>query len=108
MRLKPNKSRVIGMCFISTLEGFTCVVQTKCDHSPFVPMVDRHSPSASMVDRRFLSEAHEGTRQHRHGRQIERAEPEIVKAVDEGRMAVSTAALVATEPPEIHFRRVGD
>lgn len=34
-------------------------------------------------------------------RVIEKAEPEVVQAVDEGRMAVSTAALLATEPPEV-------
>lgn len=31
---------------------------------------------------------------------IERGTPELVKAVDEGRMAVSTAAVLASEPPE--------
>ncbi len=32
---------------------------------------------------------------------IEHGTPELVKAVDEGRMAVSTAAILATEPPEV-------
>jgi ParB-like chromosome segregation protein Spo0J len=32
---------------------------------------------------------------------IKHAIPEVVKAVDEGRMAVSTAAILATEPPEV-------
>ena len=32
---------------------------------------------------------------------LTKAEPEIIKAVDEGRMAVSTAAVYATEPPEV-------
>lgn len=34
-------------------------------------------------------------------RVIEKAIPEVVKAVDEGRMAVSTAAILATEPEEV-------
>lgn len=34
-------------------------------------------------------------------RVIEKGIPELVKAVDEGRMAVSTAAILATEPPEV-------
>lgn len=32
---------------------------------------------------------------------LQHAEPEIIKAVDEGRMAVSTAAVHATDPPEV-------
>lgn len=33
-------------------------------------------------------------------RVLKHGEPELIKAVDEGRMAVSTAAFLATEPPE--------
>lgn len=34
-------------------------------------------------------------------RVIKNAVPEVVKAVDEGRMAVSTAAILSTDPPEV-------
>jgi hypothetical protein len=34
-------------------------------------------------------------------RVLEHAEPEVVKAVDEGRMGISTAAILATEPEEV-------
>lgn len=32
---------------------------------------------------------------------INNAVPEVIKAVDEGRMAISTAAILSTEPPEV-------
>lgn len=32
---------------------------------------------------------------------LKHAVPEVIKAVDEGRMAVSTAAILATDPPEV-------
>ena len=34
-------------------------------------------------------------------RVLKKGEPELIAAVDEGRMAVSTAAILATEPPEV-------
>lgn len=39
-------------------------------------------------------------------RVIKQAIPEVVKAVDEGRMAVSTAAILATEPAEVQLAEV--
>ncbi len=32
---------------------------------------------------------------------LKNAEPEVVKAVEEGRMGISTAAILSTEPPEV-------
>lgn len=39
---------------------------------------------------------------------IQKGIPELAKAVDEGRMAVSTAALLATEEPEIQIKAISD
>jgi hypothetical protein len=39
-------------------------------------------------------------------RVIKQAIPEVVKAVDEGRMAVSTAAILATEPADVQLAEV--
>lgn len=39
---------------------------------------------------------------------IKAAVPEVVKAVDEGRMSVSTAALLSTEPPEVQREEASD
>lgn len=39
---------------------------------------------------------------------LKNAEPEIIKAVDEGRMAVSTAAIYATEPAEVQRKVAAD
>jgi hypothetical protein len=41
-------------------------------------------------------------------RVIEKGVPELVKAVDEGRMAVSTAAILATEPKEVQLAELSD
>jgi len=41
-------------------------------------------------------------------RVIEKGIPELAKAVDEGRMAVSTAALLATEEPEVQQKAISD
>jgi hypothetical protein len=41
-------------------------------------------------------------------RVIEKGIPELAKAVDEGRMAVSTAAILATEKPEIQRKTLED
>jgi len=39
-------------------------------------------------------------------RVLNKGVPELAKAVDEGRMAISTAALLATEPPEVQVAEV--
>jgi len=41
-------------------------------------------------------------------RVIEKGIPELAKAVDEGRMSVSTAALLATEPPEVQAEEIAN
>jgi hypothetical protein len=39
---------------------------------------------------------------------LKQAIPEVVKAVDEGRMAVSTAAILSAEPPEVQREEIAD
>lgn len=39
---------------------------------------------------------------------IQQGTPELIKSVDEGRMAVSTAAVYASEPPEVQRKVVSD